>query len=119
MATTISADGTTIRHTRGDTLALPIYLKHADGTDYAPAEGDAVRFVMRPEGLNPKGTAYKYPVCLRKSIDTAAMELALDPADTAALPFGKYIYDIEVATAGGDVYTPIAGAVMILTPEVD
>lgn len=45
-------------------------------------------------------------------------EFYLRPADTAGLDFGKYIYDVEVVTAGGDVYTVIEHTVFELTKEV-
>lgn len=114
----IEIRGTTICLTRGDTLKLSIALKTANGDDYTPESGDAVRFAMRPVGLTPNGKAWKNDVVLTKSIPTATMLLQIDPEDTADLPFGCYAYDIQVTFADGTVDTAIADATLVLTPEV-
>lgn len=88
----IKLSGTKIQMTRGDTAVISVSMTR-DGTAYNPVEGDAVRFAMRPAGLNSKGTEYKYPVCLEKSIPIATMNLTIEPEDTAELGFGEYVTD--------------------------
>lgn len=114
----VSISGTTIAMTRGDTAAISVSMTR-DGEAYTPVEGDAVRFAMRPAGLNAKGTEYKYPVCLEKSIPIATMVLTIEPEDTEELGFGEYVYDIEITFADGTVDTFITTAKLILTPEVE
>ena len=47
------------------------------------------------------------------------MVLRINPADTKALGFGEYTYDIEITFANGDVDTFIHEARFILAPEVE
>lgn len=49
-------------------------------------------------------------------IDT--MKLAIKPEDTKNLAFGKYVYDIELTKANGEVDTFITKAVFKITEEV-
>lgn len=114
----VTINGTTINLTRGDTLRVQITLTQ-DGETYTPEVGDAVRFAMRPAGLNSKGTAYKYDICLTKAIPISTMVLELEPDDTEELDFGEYVYDIQITFADGTVDTPIPTSKLILTPEVE
>lgn len=113
----IKISGTKIKMTRGDTLRVQVNLTR-DGEAYEPAQGDTVRFAMRPAGLNATQTEYANPICIDKTIPNDTMILELEPSDTAELGFGKYVYDIEVTFADGAVDTPIASASLTLTPEV-
>ena len=113
----ISVNGTTITMTRGDTLRVQVEITQGDNP-YVIQSGDAVKFAMRPAGLNSKGTEYKYPVCLEKSIDTSTLILQIDPEETSDLPFGEYAYDIQLTQADGTVDTFIATAVLVIAPEV-
>ena len=49
-------------------------------------------------------------------IDT--MILVITPEDTKSLEFGKYVYDVELTKANGDVDTFITKARIDLTEEV-
>lgn len=113
----IKLSGNKIQMTRGDTLRVKVNLTR-DGEAYEPAQGDTVRFAMRPAGLNAAQTEYANPICIDKTIPTDTMILELEPSDTAELGFGKYVYDIEVTFVDGSVDTPIASASLTLTPEV-
>ena len=54
-----------------------------------------------------------------KDIPIDTMKLILDSADTKMLPFGKYVYDIQLTKATGEVDTFITKGTMKLTEEVD
>ena len=114
----ISVSGTTITMTRGDTAVIHVSMTR-DGTAYTPVAGDEVRFAMRPAGLNSKGTEYKYPVCLEKTIPIDTMNLTIEPNDTAELGFGEYVYDIQITFYDGTVDTFITTATLIIAPEVE
>lgn len=114
----VSVNGTAIRMTRGDTAVVQVSMTK-DGEAYTPEVGDAVRFAMRPAGLNSKGTAYKYEVCLEKAIPISTMVLTIEPEDTKDLNFGEYVYDIQITFADGTVDTFITTASLVLTPEVE
>lgn len=113
----VNVNGTTITMTRGDTAVIQVSMTR-DGASYTPVEGDTVRFAMRPAGLNSKGTEYKNPVCLEKTIPNETMLLTIEPQDTAEFGFGEYVYDIQITFADGTVDTFITTATLMLTPEV-
>ena len=101
-------DGTTIYLTRGDTLEARVEAI----LPYIPKEGDSIRFAMKADYEDPE------PLLL-KDIPTDTMMLVLDPDDTKHLPFGKYVYDIQLTYAGGKTDTFIPKGRLRLTEEVD
>lgn len=106
-----SIKGTTINLTRGDTMNAKITIKKRDGTEYVPEEGDTIRFALNDVyGVDE-------PLIL-KGIPIDSMVLTLTPDDTKNLPFGSYVYDIQLTTKTGDVDTFIAKARCIISEEV-
>ena len=119
-----SIDGQKITLTRGDTLILEvgIYIEtEGEGKQpYTPVPGDAIRFALKRDKMNAKKTEYSDPEPLiKKTIPVDTMILRLDTEDTASLPFGNYVYDIQITFVDGTVDTFIANQPFILTPEVD
>lgn len=104
--------------TRGDTFIAVVSLTR-DGEAYVPQEGDSIKFALKKATMNPTKTAYtdKEPL-IEKSVPIASMTLQLDPIDTKSLPFGDYVYDLELTFANGVVDTFIAGEPFIITPEI-
>lgn len=93
--------GTKIELTKGDTLQAQVTILQKDKpgdepTPYTPKEGDIVRFAM-------KKNYYDGAPLILKTIPNDSMILVLNPDDTAPLPFGDYVYDIEITFAGQDV----------------
>lgn len=86
---------------RGDSLHLKVNI-YIDGEPYTPSNGDTVRFAM-------KQTYQSNKVLIHKNIPIDSLELHLEPSDTKKLAFGKYVYDIEITFANGDVDTFIRG----------
>lgn len=107
-----SIKGTTIELTRGDTLHLDLVIHDAEGEPYVPSEGDSVRFKM-------KKTFRSADTLIEKDIDTSSMSFVIAPVDTAELPFGEYVYDIQLTTAAGEVDTIIPRAKFKVLAEVD
>lgn len=54
-----------------------------------------------------------------KDIPIDTMKLILEPGDTKALDFGKYVYDIQLTKVTGEVDTFITKGSMKITEEVD
>lgn len=106
----IRIDGTTITMTRGDTLSLTIGVKQGE-EDYQVQEGDVIRFAMKRSYSDAE------PLIV-KQIGTDDLALQLDPEDTKDLPFGSYVYDIEITMEDGTVDTFIAEAKIVLAKEV-
>ena len=94
---------------RGDTLKLIVEIK-ANKQKYTPKEGDSLRFALKTSYTSPK-------VLILKPIPIETCILHLEPNDTKKLNFGKYVYDIEITFANGDVDTFIRGELKLL-PEV-
>lgn len=107
--------------TRGDTLKCTLSLTNkSTGQPYELSQGDAVRFALKHDRLNPRKTEYndKTPI-ITKAISIATMGLTIDPEDTEDLDFGEYVYDIQVTFADQSVDTVIEASPFHLTYEVD
>ena len=103
-------EGTNITLTRGDTLNVQITMKQGS-RDYEPQNGDVIRFAMKKKYTDPE------PL-ITKIIPNGTLRLHLDPADTKELDFGRYVYDIELTKANGDVDTFICESVFEIAKEV-
>lgn len=121
-------EGTTITHTRGDTLLLPVEIYQNIGPDpegepvwapYIPQPGETVRFALKSARMTTGNREYvdQEPLIL-VDIPINTLILRLDPEDTKDLSFGTYKYDIEITQLGGIVTTFITEADFKLTPEV-
>lgn len=106
-----SVKKTTITLTRGDTFRAQISLTDENGDPYVFAEGDKVRFAMKKTYDDPQ------PIIV-KDIPTGTMILELLSADTKDLEVGEYVYDMQLTTSAGDIYTFITTAKLKLTEEV-
>lgn len=102
--------GTTIILTRGDTFVTEVTIYDDDGDVYTPLSSEPVTFTMRKD--------YESPVLIQKEIPHETMILKLDPADTAGLDVGRYVFDIDIVLAGGTKDTFIPEGTLLLTPEV-
>lgn len=107
-----SVQGTTITLTRGNTFMALVSITQSDGSQYLPVEGDSIRFAMK------KSYEDNEPL-LVKDIPINTMKLILEPGDTKALDFGKYVYDIQLTKVTGEVDTFITKGSMKITEEVD
>lgn len=97
--------------TRGDTLRTKVIIKLSDGTVYEPVNGDIITF-----GL--KTTINDTECIIEKNIPIDTMELHLAPEDTKELPYGAYVYDIQIQFNDGDIYTFIPYTKFNITGEV-
>ena len=104
---------TSITLTRGDTFKAQISITDKDGNPYEPQEGDSIRFAMKKSFSDPDTE-----VLIVKNVPTDTMILTLDPDDTKNLPFGSYVYDVQLTTAAGEIDTFITKASLTLTEEV-
>lgn len=106
--------------TRGDTFIGKVDLYDNDGEPYTPASEDVIRFALKHDKMDSGKTSYvdTNPV-LTKVIPNDTLVLRIDSADTKQLPFGAYVYDIQITFEDGTVDTFITTAPFQLTPEVD
>ena len=105
-------NGKTITLTRGDTLQAAVSIKTAAGQTYTPQEGDVIRFAMAQN-------YYASRPILTKTVPNDTLMLTLEPNDTKTLPFGNYVWDMQITYANGAVDTFIDRGTLTLTEEVD
>ncbi len=114
-------NGYNIKLTRGDYFATTIDITD-DGEDYAPQEGDVLRFAMKHNRLKDDKSDYTdAEPLLSIQIPTDTCLLQIQSSHTKELDFGKYVYDIQLTRADhteNQPYTFIKG-IIELTPEVD
>lgn len=92
--------GTAIGLTRGDTAFLAVPIENVDtGKAYALAAGDELVFTV-------KSNAYADKVLFQKKL-SGDNTFEIKPEDTATLDFGHYVYDVQITTEIGHVFTVI------------
>lgn len=100
-----------IQLTRGDTARFTVNLDNEVTKEpYEVQSDDVVTFTVKNEYED------ETPLIEKKVIGSA--NIHIKPEDTKGLAFGKYKYDVQVTTADGDNYTPIADKVFNITKEV-
>ena len=106
----VEYDGT-IQLTRGDTARLTVTIANeADGNEYAIQSGDTLTLTVKKAVTDAEPSIQK--------VLTGAATFHIEPKDTAQLEFGKYKYDVQLTTAGGDVYTVIEPTTFEILQEV-
>ena len=105
--------GTHIRMTRGDTASFTVDIlcktEEAQSFSYTMAAGDTLLFTAK------QCLADKKPVLQLQAVGTP--EFHLKPEHTKHM-LGRYVYDVELHTAAGDVYT-VLGPGDFPSPELD
>ena len=104
--------GTNIELTRGDTFKRTLSLTDADGNPFVPSSNDVIRFALKRKVKDET-------VLINKVIPNDTLLLKIDPEDTKELPFGDYVYDIQITYPNGDVDTFITVSKFKITEEVD
>lgn len=99
-----------IKITRGDTLRVKFVAKK-DGKPYVYQTGDVLNFYAKKDGSS--GNAE-----IEATIDPATGELYLSSDVTKSMKASKYVYDIQLTKANGDVDTIINMATISIKNEV-
>lgn len=94
----IDKETNTFYLTRGDSAPFSIGIFDKYGNPYEPEEGDRVDFTVKPID-NLEGA----PV-----IKKQGTTIKLVHEDTKNLPFGAYVYDVQITYANGDRDTVIS-----------
>lgn len=102
----------TIHLTRGDTARFSIgqIENTITNTNYTPTADDTVTMTI-------KKTVLQADPCVQIIVPGGDV-LHIKPEDTKAMAFGKYVYDVQLTTADGDVYTVIPPTPFELLKEV-
>lgn len=94
---------------RGDTGVFALNIKDADGNDYDYSD-DTVVFTVKTD--TSSDTAL-----FQKEVEYGE-DVVIEPADTEDLPYGDYVYDVQVTTSDGVVDTVIQPNKFRLLEEV-
>lgn len=105
--------GKSIRLTRGDSAVVTVEIVRelADGTrePYTVEEGDTLVFSARR-------TCAPFPSL--QIVSRGSSAIVFMPSHTASMAAEEYVYDVQLTTAAGDVYTVIDDGRLTLTRGV-
>lgn len=96
--------------TRGDTAYLSLNLTTDNGEPYEFHDGDTVTLTVK------KNYDEEENYLFQKTIP-AGDTFVIEPQDTKQYEYGRYIYDVQVNTAIGEVFTVIGPDTFKLTKE--
>ena len=103
-----------ITMTRADTFARTLTL-YKNGEQYVPHASDEILFTLSKTYKGKSG----YEPLVQKTIDPATLLWIIESSDTADLPYGKYVYDLQITYGTtGYVETFADKKELILTGEV-
>ena len=103
--------GGKIRLTRGDTAMLTVnIINDITGNEYIVAEDDAMTMTVKRDIYDDE------PIFQKDLIGSNTFHI--QPRDTCSLEFGKYVYDVQLTTAKGDVFTVIEPSIFEILQEV-
>nr|DAY76043.1 MAG TPA: hypothetical protein [Caudoviricetes sp.] len=94
--------------TRGDSASFRLDLIDADGSPFILQQDDKLTFTV-------KKTTSDKEALISKTVTNA---IVLTPSDTNDLPYGKYVYDLQLNRANGYVETIITPSTLIIGEEV-
>lgn len=106
----ILEDGT-IKLTRGDTARIAVGITDDTGDEqYVIQDNDTLTMTVK-KTVRDRDFAFQKVV-------TGDNKFHVLPSDTCGLSFGKYLYDVQLTTASGDVYTVVGPCTFELLQEV-
>lgn len=104
-------DNGSIQLTRGDTARLSVVVNNElTGSSYDIQETDTLTLTIK------KNVNESTP--LVQKVIRGSNQFYIEPTDTRHLQFGKYVYDVELRTDSGDVYTIIVPSLFEILKEV-
>ena len=106
----IVKDNGSIELTRGDTARLTVDLTDDEDQEYIMRSTDTLTMTVKTSVKDSEP-------CFQKT-STGNNMIHIKPEDTAELDYGKYVYDVELHTEDGDVYTVIEKSEFKLRDEV-
>lgn len=109
----LNISGTKITLTRGDSAYITINIMNEDGTPYELKPGDVVRCQVRDK-------ANDGDLLFEGQVETVDNELVFHiyPEDTKNAEVKSYVWDAQLETADGDIFTFITESAFKITNEV-
>lgn len=102
-------DNNNISMIRGDSGVFIITITDTNGTPVELTDGDGLTFTLRRTPRSPT-------IVLQKTITDGT--LTINPSDTQDMPFGSYVYDVELKRADGYTDTIIPPHEFCILEEV-
>ena len=102
-------DNGSIYLTRGDSAYLTVVVKNGDKL-YQPVEGDVLHFSVKKDVDDVGYVIHK--------VFHVGNAIVINPEDTKEQDFGKYVYDVQLSTANGDVFTIVEPSLFYIKEEV-
>ena len=99
-----------IELTRGDIAIFSITITNDNGEIYKAQEGDKIVFTLKNNTLSQN-------VIIQKEVIDGIVKI--EHEDTKDLEYGKYVFDVQLTFANGDICTVIKPSPFILTEEVN
>lgn len=107
----LEVTGNDISLTRGDTAELTLKIHNTyDGQEYVPSIDDSTILTIRDD-------VYSDEPVMQKIVHGLPL-FEFVPSDTKHLDYKRYVYDIEVQTKDGEVYTVIPCSTFRILKEV-
>lgn len=104
-------DNNVIRLTRGDTARISVPITNdLTGTSYDMSPSDKLTITIKKRETDAQA------VMTKTVIGTNSFHIV--PSDTSNLAFGPYVYDVQLETESGDIYTVIVPTMFELLREV-
>lgn len=106
----ITMEDGVISLTRGDTAYLSLNLTNDEGEPYEFKDGDKVTLTVKQDYEDTENYLFQKIV---EGGDT----IVIEPSDTKPYEYGRYVYDVQVNTAVGEVFTVIGPNTFKITKE--
>ncbi len=107
----LEVTGNDISLTRGDTARLTVTITNiCDDGLYVPSPDDVFKLTVKESVYDSNSVFQK--------VSTGNPIFKIDPIDTKELDFRRYVYDIELETKNGEVYTIVPYSGFRVTKEV-
>lgn len=106
----VNTDGT-IQLTRGDTARLSVDINNDVVGDKYEIQSEDLLFLTVRKRVSDSQYSFQ-----KKVVGSNTFHIL--PSDTEELSFGKYVYDVQLTTKEGDVYTVIGPSTFEILKEV-
>lgn len=101
---------------RGDTFAFSVTMKDEKTKDIIPfVNGDQLYFTVKQSGYEKHKLIGKV---IKEFESNGSAIIRINPKDTKDIPFGSYVYDVELIAKNGNVNTIVPCSQFTIKMEV-
>lgn len=106
--------GTDLSMIRGDTESITVELQDKDGNPMPLEDGDTIYFTVKTSVNNEEKILQK----VITEFTNGKAPIVIEPEDTKSLDFVRYVYDIQLTRANGEVRTLVGPSTFAIGGEV-